>query len=285
LIPATPTALLADDEPLLLQSLERALATAWPDLQVVARCHEGQQALAEALKYRPTVCFLDVRMPGLSGLEVATALADDWPVTAGPFPLVVFVTAYDQYALAAFEAQAADYVLKPLDPRRVGQCVSRLQARLAERVARAVPPDEAALMAVVQGLAQLQQRVGAPSGAPVTPPAATPTPAPPLRYLQASQGATLHVVPLADVLVIEAADRYLRLLTADAEHLIRTPLRELQAQLPEDDFWQIHRSVLVRASAIARVHRDDAGKLTLSLRQRPETWTVSRMHAARFRAM
>jgi DNA-binding LytR/AlgR family response regulator len=220
-------------------------------------------------------------MPGLSGLEVATALADDWPVTAGPFPLVVFVTAYDQYALAAFEAQAADYVLKPLDPRRVGQCVARLQARLAERMAQPAAPDEAALMAVVHGLAQLQQRVGVPSPAPVPPPAAIA----PLRYLQASQGATLHVVPLAEVLVIEAADRYLRLLTADAEHLIRTPLRELQAQLPEDDFWQIHRSVLVRASAIARVHRDDSGKLTLSLRQRPETWTVSRLHAARFRAM
>ena len=274
----TPTAILADDEPLLLQALERALAAKWPQLQILAKCSDGEDALRQALLLKPSVCFFDVRMPRMSGIESATALADEWGAGDGAFPLMVFVTAYDQYALAAFEAQAADYLLKPLEPQRLAQSVARLQARLGERDRSVALPTEANLLQIAQALGQLQTK----AAGHLTSTVESTTP---LRFLQASQGNTLHVVPVDEVIAIEAADRYLRIFTANAEHLIRTPLRELQAQLPANEFWQIHRSVLVRTTAIAKVLRDDAGKLTLTLKQRPEVWPVSRMFAAQFRAM
>ncbi|MFN0186270.1 MAG: LytR/AlgR family response regulator transcription factor, partial [Aquabacterium sp.] len=134
-------ALIAEDEPLLAQALAADLARLWPDLTVVDRVGDGDAALASALRLQPDICFLDIRMPGLSGLEVAQALAEDWPDQgAAPFPLLVFVTAYDQYALTAFDAQAVDYLVKPVQPARLVACVQRLQARLAER-ARPAPGD------------------------------------------------------------------------------------------------------------------------------------------------
>ncbi|HEU5294858.1 MAG TPA: response regulator, partial [Burkholderiaceae bacterium] len=126
-------ALIAEDEPLLLQGLRAELQRQWPDLQIIAAVGDGDSALSEALQQRPDVCLLDIRMPGLSGLEVAQALAEDWPA-GEPFPLLVFITAYDQYALQAFDAQAVDYLVKPLQPERLAACVQRLRTRLAERV-------------------------------------------------------------------------------------------------------------------------------------------------------
>lgn len=269
------TALIAEDEPLLAQALQQELTRAWPALQLLGVAGDGKSAVTQALALRPDVLFLDVRMPGATGLEAATDLADQWPAEA-PFPLLVFVTAYDQYAVLAFEAQAVDYLLKPVLPERLKSCVARLQARLAQRGAG----DQT--QALEQAVAQLRQVI-APAGQPTS---ARPAP---LQVIQASApgsgGQTLLLVPLAEVLYLEAADKYVRVLTAAAEHLIRTPLKELLPQLDENLFWQVHRSLVVRAEAIASVERDEAGRLTLRLRQRPEKLPVSRLYAQRFHAM
>jgi DNA-binding LytR/AlgR family response regulator len=269
------TALIAEDEPLLLQSLERALKLAWPELQIVARTSTGDEALAAAVQQRPDICFFDVRMPTLSGLEVAHALAEDWIDTQSQaFPLLVFVTAYDQYAVAAFEAQAADYLLKPVDPKRLAQCVERLQARLSTSQPKPVTTEET-LMRLAAQLSELKRSV-------------QPQPAPsakPLTVLQAGLGNELRIVPVEDVLAIEAADRYLRVFTASAEHLLRMSLRDLHAQLAAEDFWQIHRSTLVRAKSIERVYPAPSGRLALRLKGMEREWHVSRIYAAQFKAM
>ena len=270
------TALIAEDEPLLAQALQQELARAWPALQLLGVAGDGKSAVKQALALRPDVLFLDVRTPGATGLEAAEDLADQWPAEAA-FPLLVFVTAYDQYAVLAFEAQAVDYLLKPVLPERLKQCVARLQARLATRDGGAGQAQ-----ALEQALTQLRQLI-APAAASAQAPVA------PLKVIQASAagsgGQTLLMVPVAEVLVFEAADKYVRVLTAGAEHLIRTPLKELLPQLDQHLFWQVHRSLVVRADGIASVERDEAGRLWLRLRQRPERLPVSRLYAQRFQAM
>lgn len=270
------TALIAEDEPLLATALQHALLRAWPELQVLAVAPHGHAAVSLALQHRPDVLFLDVRMPGISGLDAAAELAERWAddAPAGqPFPALVLVTAYDQYALQAFEAQAVDYLLKPVSPERLARTVQRLQAHLAQRSATA--PHAPAVSDAL--LDQLRALLAAP----------TAPPAPRLQVIQASVGQQLHLLPVDEVLVFEAADKYVRVLTADPapELLIRTPLKDLLPQLDADVFWQIHRGTVVRASAIARVERDEAGRLWLHLRQRPERWAVSRLYAGRFKAM
>jgi DNA-binding LytR/AlgR family response regulator len=267
-----PTALIAEDEPLLAAALQAELARVWPELRICAVVGDGASAVRQALLHRPDMLFLDIRMPGQSGLEAAAELADAWPqgTDAAPFPATVFVTAYDQYAVQAFEAQAVDYLLKPVQPERLARTVQRLQHRLAQRnPANASAPLE-------QTLSQLRALLA---------PAAPTPPCEPLTVIQASVGNTLHVVPLADVLVFEAADKYVRVLTAQSELLIRTPLRELLPRLDAHSFWQIHRGTVVRASAIHTVTRNEAGQLHLSLRGRPEVHAVSRLYAPRFKAM
>ena len=255
----TPTALIAEDEPLLAQSLGQELNALWPELQVLTIVPHGQAAVDQALALRPTICFLDIRMPGLSGLEAARALAEEWPEEQ-PLPLLVFVTAYDQYALQAFEQAAVDYVLKPVQRERLAQTVERLQQRLAQPAA------------LDQTLAQLRQLL-----APAT--------VQPLRLLQAAVGSTIHMVPVDEVIFFEAADKYVRAVTAEKEHLLRISLRELLPQLDTQAFWQIHRGVIVRAAAIDRAVRDEAGKLTLHLRGSPERLGVSRMYAHLFKGL
>jgi DNA-binding LytR/AlgR family response regulator len=262
------TALIAEDEPLLAAALQAELALAWPGLRIVASVGHGAAAVAQALQLKPQVLFMDIRMPGQSGLEAAEELADAWPGHT-PFPALVFVTAYDQYAVQAFEAQAVDYLLKPVQPDRLARTVERVQALLAQR-ARA--PDSTSLDATLEQLRALLA------------PAAEPS-AEPLRVIQASVGQQIRLVPIEDVLVFEAADKYLRVITADGEVLIRTPLKELLPQLDASVFWQVHRGTVVRASAIHSVHRDETGKLSLQLRGLAETWPVSRLYAQRFRAM
>ena len=263
------TALIAEDEPLLAEALAADLQRLWPALQICARAGDGEQALAAALARRPSVCFLDIRMPGLSGLEVAQALAEDWPAEA-PFPLLVFVTAYDQYALQAFDAQAVDYLVKPVDESRLQACIHRLQRRLADRT----PPADALDQAMSQLRALLGDRGGA---APAAPPR--------LAVIPAQVGATVHMVPVASVIYFEAADKYVRVVTAEREHLIRTSLKELLPQLDPAQFWQVHRSVVVRADALARAHREESGKVTLTLHGRDETLTASRLYAPLFKGM
>lgn len=280
--PRAPTALIAEDEPLLAQALAAELARAWPELAIAATVGDGASALAQALALRPDVLFFDIRMPGLSGLEAAAELADRWPADGPPFPALVFVTAYDHYAVQAFETHAADYVLKPVRPERLARTVERLQALLAQRAALAGMPQAEPPQVL---LAQLRALLAVPAiGSGHAPTATTPA-AEPLRVIQAAVGSTLYLVPVDEVLVFDAADKYLRVLTAQRELLIRTPLKDLLPRLDADRFWQVHRGTVVRADAIESVARDEAGRLWLRLAGRDERWAVSRLYAHRFRAM
>ena len=274
-----PRALIAEDEPLLAAGLRTDLAALWPELQVVATVGDGLQATVQALALRPDVCFFDIRMPGCTGLDAAQALVEDWPDEA-TFPLLVFVTAYDHYALQAFEAQAVDYLVKPVDRLRLAACVARLQARLqARQLAPALTPAAQA-DAIEQTLAQLRGLLGAGLAAGV-PGAAVPR----LAVIQAQVGNLVHLVPVEEVLYFEAADKYVRVITAGREHLIRTSLRELLPQLDPQQFWQVHRGTVVQARAIGSARREESGKVTLQLRGRPETLTASRLYAHRFKGM
>jgi len=268
------TALIAEDEPLLAQALTAELARAWPGLKVLATVGDGASAVTQALARQPDVLFFDIRMPGQTGLEAAVELADEWPANGPPFPALVFVTAYDQYAVQAFEAQAVDYVLKPVQPARLARTVAKLQQALAQRTAAAHPAPE-----FEATLGQLRSLLGAVGAAPAAAPPA------PLQVLQVSVGTAIRMVPLDEVLYFEAADKYVRVLTAGHEYLIRTPLKELLPQLDAQAFWQVHRGTVVRAAAIDSVTRDEAGKLHLTLKGRPEKLPVSRLYAHLFRAM
>jgi DNA-binding LytR/AlgR family response regulator len=273
-----PSCLIAEDEPLLAAGLRAELAQAWPGLRVVATVGDGLSAVAQTSALRPDVCFFDIRMPGFSGLEAAQALAEDWPSEQG-FPLIVFVTAYDDYALQAFEAQAVDYLVKPLDQPRLAACVKRLQARLAERrdPASAAPPA----LALHDTLAQLRVLLSNTPGAA----GATAASGPRLEVIQAQVGSLVHLVPVAEVIYFEAADKYVRVVTADREHLIRLSLRELLPQLDPGSFWQIHRGTVVQARCIATARREESGRVTLTLRGRPEKLTASRLYAHLFKGM
>lgn len=269
------SALIAEDEPLLAAHLRHALQQAWPALRIVGLAANGAQALERTLALRPQIVFLDIRMPGLDGLEVARALAEDWPeADAAGFPLLVFVTAYDQHAVQAFELQAADYLLKPVQPARLARCLERLQTQLqAQQEPRpdAAPPFE-------DLVGRLQQLMQAAEPAARRPPER-------LEVIAAQQGAVTEMVPVDEVIYFEAADKYLRVVTAQREHLIRLSLRELLGQLDEQRFWQIHRGTVVQARCIARAVRDEQGRTTLELRDRPERLAVSRVFAGRFRGL
>ena len=269
------SALIAEDEPLLAAHLRHALQQAWPALRIVGLAANGVQALERTLALRPQIVFLDIRMPGLDGLEVARALAEDWPeADAAGFPLLVFVTAYDQHAVQAFELQAADYLLKPVQPARLARCLERLQTQLqAQQEPRpdAAPPFE-------ELVGRLQQLMQAAEPAARRPPER-------LEVIAVQQGAVTEMVPVDEVIYFEAADKYLRVVTAQREHLIRLSLRELLGQLDEQRFWQIHRGTVVQARCIARAVRDEQGRTTLELRDRPERLAVSRVFAGRFRGL
>ena len=265
-----PTALIAEDEPLLAAALQAELARHWPELQVLASVSDGPSAVVQALALRPDVLFFDIRMPGMSGLDAAAALADAWD-TATPgaksFPALVFVTAYDQYAVQAFEAQAVDYLLKPVQAERLQKTIQKLRLTLA--ATRTSAPDFEATLNQLRGLLT----------APPTPQANR------LQHIQASVGNAIHLVPVADVVYLEAADKYVRVLTASREYLIRTALKELLPQLDPAQFWQIHRGTVVNSGCVALAARDEQGRLNLSLRGRPERLAVSRLFAHQFKAM
>ena len=288
-------ALIAEDEPLLAEGLKAELARLWPELTVVACVGDGQSAVSQALLLQPQVCFLDIRMPGMSGLEAALALVEDWPGDApdtpeapeAPFPLLVFVTAYDQYALQAFEVQALDYLVKPITTERLAECVKRLKARLQsvqQKPQQALPqtpqrapqtPSEGGDI-LAQTMSQLRALLGN---------AAAPSTVPRLDVIQAQVGATVHLVPVDDVLYFEAADKYVRVVTAEREHLVRASLRELTPQLDAQRFWQVHRATIVQARAIVTAKREESGKVTLTLKGRSEKLVASRLYAHLFKGM
>ena len=277
-----PTALIAEDEKLLAQALRGELAQAWPELDVLAMVGDGGSAVSEALRLLPDVLFLDIRMPGQDGLAAAAELADAWPLERAPLPQLVFVTAYDEYAVRAFEQHAVDYVLKPVQPERLRKTTARLQAALAARAPVEAVPNGAGA-ALEETLAQWRRMLSAAGNG------AVPGQPAPLKRIAASDagssGATVRMVPVDEVLYFEAADKYVRVLTAGHEYLIRTPLKQLLPQLHADAFWQVHRAVVVNTEAIESVHRDEAGKLYLQLRGRKERLAVSRLFAHLFRAM
>ena len=277
-----PTALIAEDEPLLAAALQAELARAWPELVIVATVGDGASAVGQALRLKPDLLFFDIRMPGMGGLDAAAELADAWD-SAGtePFPALVFVTAYDQYAVQAFETQALDYVLKPVQPARLRKTVQKLHTALEQRVpssARPMAADQHDLQATADRLRQLFATLQ---------PGPAPRPAP-LRQLQVgvpgTDGSLVRMVPLADVLYLQAADKYVRVVTAQGEHLLRTPLKDLLPRLEPSEFWQVHRSTVVRADAIEAVRRDESGKLHLTLRGHPDRLPVSRLYAHGFKA-
>ena len=246
------TALIADDEEAPREQLRAALARLWPELRVVAASTNGAEAWDDCLAHEPAIAFLDIRMPGLTGLEVARRLS----ALAVP-PLIVFVTAFDDHALAAFDAGAVDYVLKPVADDRLAQTLTRLRARLAQPA-----PDTSALQRLLASLPQAR---------------------PAMRPIQASMGREVQLIPPEDVLYFEADARYTRVVHHGGEALIRTPLRELLTQLDPDQFWQIHRSVLVNSRCIARAIRVDEGTMVVTLRGREERLPVSRQFQALFK--
>jgi DNA-binding LytR/AlgR family response regulator len=285
-----PTALIAEDEPLLAQALARELAAAWPELQIVATVGDGLSAVRETLALQPDLLFFDVRMPGLSGLDAAADIADQWP-TAQLLPLLVFITAYDEYAVQAFERAAVDYLLKPLQSARLQQSLERIKPLAQQKIAGAATNTVATSIALKAAnnqetdasQAALDQLRGLLNGP-------APRPAPPLlQRLQVGVGSTIAIVSIDDVQYFEAADKYVRVVTASKEYLIRTPIKDLLPQLDAQVFWQIHRSTVVRASAIEAVRRDEAGKLRVTLRANAsgqnESLAVSRLFAHVFKAM
>lgn len=310
------TAIIAEDEPLLAQSLQDDLQALWPELQVLGTARHGLQALAMIQQLRPDIAFLDIRMPAANGLEVATALAEDWDATSPP-PLLVFVTAFDEFALDAFERAAIDYLLKPVQRPRLSMCLERVRRRLDERrQALAAQGDDphahpAASSLPVPGLGapgpeattgagsasdaalrvlidQLQQVMGSGAVSPALTGASTPPSAPglaPLRRIQASVGDTVHIVPITDVCYLQATDKYVNVVTATAELLIREPLKDLIPRLDPQSFVQIHRSTVVNLAFVTAAVRDERGRTLVTLRGRSESLLVSRLHAHVFRPM
>jgi DNA-binding LytR/AlgR family response regulator len=248
------TLLLAEDEAPQRQALAELLAELWPEARVVAACVDGLEALEAFEREGPDVVFLDIRMPGLSGLEVASAVRGR--------AHLVFVTAYDEHALRAFEEGAVDYVLKPVRRERLAETVQRLRQRVTGS-----PVDAGALLARLRDeLARAPRRDG-------------------LKWITASVGDTVKLYPLDEVLAFQAQDKYTRVITAKDEAVIRKSLRELLSVLDPEIFWQVHRSVIVRAAAIDRVRRDELGKHWLTLKEHPEPLPVSSAFQSRFRGM
>jgi len=246
--------LVAEDEAPQREELYAKLRTHWPELQIVAVCEDGNEALEAIARHRPQVAFLDIRMPGASGLDVACAVAE----TNG---WVVFTTAYDEYALKAFEAGAIDYLLKPIQNVRLQQSVARLRQRLAE------PAHD-----LVARLRQLSQTLDTHRSTQ-------------LRWITATVGDSVRMFDIDEVIYFQAHEKYVRVMTASGEVAIRTPLKELLAGLDPDTFWQVQRGVVVRVSAIERLRKNELGRFELVLKHRQEVLPVGANYVQRFRGM
>lgn len=254
-----PTALIADDEPALSRALQNQLSTLWPELQIVASARNGDEAAERIAALKPDLAFLDIQMPGLTGLEVAQGIEGR--------TRVVFVTAFDAYAVQAFDAAALDYLLKPVSTERLARCITKLKTALA------TPADDDGRLA--QALRTLL------AAAPAAAIPATPR----LRWVRASVGELMHQVPIEQVLFFRADDKYTTVQTAGAEYLIRTPLVELAAQLDPERFVQVHRSTLVNLDHLAGTRRDDTSRLWLRLQGHGAELPVSRAYVHLFKAM
>jgi DNA-binding LytR/AlgR family response regulator len=249
-----PTAVLAEDEPILLAQLKAKLEKLWPELEILATAEDGEAALEAIDEHQPDFVFLDIQMPEKTGVEVARQL--------GGKSHVVFVTAYDQYAVQAFEAGAVDYVLKPVTEERLATTVERLKQKLA------TPPPN--LDAIIGQLAvKLRGGEGGQK----------------LKWIKATMGQNLRLIPVAEVLFFQSDEKYTRVVTAESEALIKTPIRELIDGTDPEDFWQIHRSTLVNVKAIAGVTRDFRGQAHVKIKGKDETLVVSRVYSHLFKQM
>jgi DNA-binding LytR/AlgR family response regulator len=247
-------AIIADDEPLLALSLKSALAEAWPELEITAVLPNGLEAVEAAERLKPEVAFLDIQMPGMTGLEAAEEIVERMGDTQ---PAIVFVTAYDEHALKAFELAAADYVLKPVTVERLARTVDRLKRRRTE-------PDLAA---------QLRQLLAVPRAGEM------------LTHVRAGTGNTVRMIPLEDVCYFQSSDKYTTAVTPEGEVLLRMPLKDLVGQLPAGRFQQIHRGTVVNLADVAAAVRDETGRISLQLRRRKESLAVSRIYSDLFKAM
>ncbi|MBL8516082.1 MAG: response regulator transcription factor [Betaproteobacteria bacterium] len=252
------TAVIAEDEDLLREELEKQLRAAWPDLDIVAVCEDGASALEEISDKKPDIAFLDIRMPGLTGLDVARALSAN-----GNRTRIVFVTAYQQHAIEAFEQGAVDYLLKPVAPDRLAQTVKRLRDKAA---GSSLSGD------MLAQLAQVLKTQTASNAAP-------------LRWITAGIGNETRLIMVEDILYIQADNKYSVIMTAEGEALIRKPIKDLVAGLDPEHFWQIHRSTIVNIRAVKAITRDDAGKGVIKLKGRNETLNVSQPFMHLFRNM
>jgi DNA-binding LytR/AlgR family response regulator len=251
-----PTAVVADDERLMRDQIVARLKEAWPELLIVGEASNGREAIDLVRSLDPDIVFLDISMPGTDGIEAARALASHVHV--------VFVTAHDEYAIRAFEQGAVDYVLKPADPARLALTCQRLRERLTQA------PD-----AMQDLLAQLSQRLGA-GGLP---------PREYLRWVQASVGATIRMIPTSDILFFRAEDKYTRVQTPRFEALIRKPIKELLDELDPTEFWQIHRATVVRVDAVEQVSRNLRGNQVVHVKGSDEKLEVSRTFNHLFKQM
>ncbi|MGN6529096.1 MAG: LytR/AlgR family response regulator transcription factor [Burkholderiaceae bacterium] len=267
---------IADDERLMRDQLKARLAEVWPELQIVGEAKNGLEAVELVAQHRPDVVFLDIRMPGLSGVDAARRIAqlparedDEDDEDDHALPEIVFITAYDQYAIEAFEQGVADYVLKPAERERLGVTVARIKQRLALRGTEDEPP--------APHLQQLLHKLSAklnPGGTPPT-----------LKWIQATVGQAIQMIPVEDVLFFISDEKYTRVQTATLEALIRKPIKELVDELDPDLFWQIHRSTLVNTHAIAGVTRDLRGRQIVSVKGHNEKLEVSRSYTHLFKGM
>ena len=270
---SAPRAVIADDERLLREQLRARLAEVWPELEVVGEARNGPEAVELVERLHPDLVFLDIRMPGMTGVEAARAIAqlpvgeggedDGWPGCE-----IVFITAYDQYAVEAFEQGVIDYVLKPAERERLKVTVERIRKRLAQRGSDEGP--------AANGLQQVLQKLAA---------QINPASAPRLKWIQATVGQSIQMIPVEDVLFFISDEKYTRVQTATVEALIRKPIKELVEELDAETFWQIHRSTLVNTRHIAGVSRDLRGRQLVSVKGHPEKLEVSRSYGGLFKGM
>ena len=265
---------IADDERLMRDQLKARLTEVWPELQIVGEAKNGLEAVDLVAEHHPDVVFLDIRMPGLSGVDAARRIAqlpapDDGDDADWSLPEIVFITAYDQYAIEAFEQGVADYVLKPAERERLGVTVTRIKQRLALRGTDDEPP--------APHLQQLLHKLAAKLNPGGTPPA--------LKWIQATVGQAIQMIPIEDVLFFISDEKYTRVQTATIEALIRKPIKELVDEIDPDLFWQIHRSTLVNTHCIAGVTRDLRGRQIVSIKGSNEKLEVSRSYTHLFKGM
>ena len=275
--PRGPTrALIADDERLMREQLRARLAEVWPELEIVAEAKNGLEAVELTEAHRPDLVFLDIRMPGMTGVEAARAIAqlpvDDESEGGWRGCEVVFITAYDQYAIEAFEQGVVDYVLKPAERERLQVTVGRIKKRLAQRERDAPADDELSPPAMQQLLQKLAARMD-------------PSQAPQLRWIQATVGQNIQMIPVDEVLFFISDEKYTRVQTATIEALIRKPIKELIDELDAEVFWQIHRSTLVNTKFIAGVSRDLRGRQLVAVKGHSEKLEVSRSFTGLFKGM